>query len=671
MHVPIRLNPHRLAVACLLAGCLHAQSANPLPYFTITDLGVLPGTQASVATGISSNGIVSGYSSTVASGAEAISGTGFLHSSGTMTPLQDGSNAFTVPIGVNASGQAVGLTGNYSSRQMTPFLFQSGQFQIPANLPNDPSGNSITLLTGINDSGTIVGNVVPQHSGGASMQPFFWSNGTATNLPFAFATAINASGSISGWSGTIADQNLTALIWSNAQKSGAQILTLSGASVGCGAPGTSSCSFQAVSLSNAGQAMTNVYYGSTYASSGFFVFPFTGGQASGGGGLGIGVNSNGWTTFMEGEEGGGDFDAAFAPAGISGDMFSEPVTGMEAAIIAWPFSMYFGPGSASGPALTIMQTTPTGGISETGAPLNELVVNGSGWYLSYVAAINDAGQIVGTGFHNGQQRAFLLTPGATAPTGPSIDHIAGGGLSMPPITSITTGGWFSVFGFDFLPLDTALTVPNGVGLSAQDIVAGSLPTNLYQTCVEVNGAKSALDYVSPTQLNVQAPEVTPGTTASVVVVSNCGTANEIATAPLSVSAAALDPEFLYFTQNHSGQNPIAAVNALTGAVVNFSVFMGEVHPGDSLTLFAVGLGATTPAQIPGMIATQAATVNGSVSVSIGDISASVSYAGTSPGSSGLYQINLIVPPGLGSGNQPVSMIVNGTPAPAGGYLTIQ
>ena len=31
-----------------------------------------------------------------------------------------------------------------------------------------------------------------------------------------------------------------------------------------------------------------------------------------------------------------------------------------------------------------------------------------------VAAINDARQMVGTGFHNGQQRAFLRTPGAPA-----------------------------------------------------------------------------------------------------------------------------------------------------------------------------------------------------------------------------------------------------------------
>lgn len=34
----------------------------------------------------------------------------------------------------------------------------------------------------------------------------------------------------------------------------------------------------------------------------------------------------------------------------------------------------------------------------------------AGWTLTTAAAINDIGQIVGTGLHDGQVRAFLLTP---------------------------------------------------------------------------------------------------------------------------------------------------------------------------------------------------------------------------------------------------------------------
>jgi probable HAF family extracellular repeat protein len=44
------------------------------------------------------------------------------------------------------------------------------------------------------------------------------------------------------------------------------------------------------------------------------------------------------------------------------------------------------------------------------ANLNDLIDPTSGWLLTSATGINDAGQIVGVGQHNGQGRAFLLTP---------------------------------------------------------------------------------------------------------------------------------------------------------------------------------------------------------------------------------------------------------------------
>ena len=42
--------------------------------------------------------------------------------------------------------------------------------------------------------------------------------------------------------------------------------------------------------------------------------------------------------------------------------------------------------------------------------LNSFLPPNSGWRLYIATAINDAGQIAGTGVHNGQSRAFLMTP---------------------------------------------------------------------------------------------------------------------------------------------------------------------------------------------------------------------------------------------------------------------
>src|SRR5262249_53716527 len=42
--------------------------------------------------------------------------------------------------------------------------------------------------------------------------------------------------------------------------------------------------------------------------------------------------------------------------------------------------------------------------------LNHRIPRKSGWVLWAAHGINDAGQIVGVGYHGGRQRAFLLTP---------------------------------------------------------------------------------------------------------------------------------------------------------------------------------------------------------------------------------------------------------------------
>lgn len=46
--------------------------------------------------------------------------------------------------------------------------------------------------------------------------------------------------------------------------------------------------------------------------------------------------------------------------------------------------------------------------------LNDLVPAASGWVLEEATGVNDAGQIVGSGTYQGQRRAYLLEPGASA-----------------------------------------------------------------------------------------------------------------------------------------------------------------------------------------------------------------------------------------------------------------
>jgi probable HAF family extracellular repeat protein len=62
---------------------------------------------------------------------------------------------------------------------------------------------------------------------------------------------------------------------------------------------------------------------------------------------------------------------------------------------------------------TIRDNSDHAFISTNGArmqDLNTMIPTGTGWVLQEAAAINDAGQIAGSGTVNGQFHAFLLTP---------------------------------------------------------------------------------------------------------------------------------------------------------------------------------------------------------------------------------------------------------------------
>jgi probable HAF family extracellular repeat protein len=61
----------------------------------------------------------------------------------------------------------------------------------------------------------------------------------------------------------------------------------------------------------------------------------------------------------------------------------------------------------------------SGGVS---TDLNTLIPSGSGWHLEFAEAINDNGYITGTGYLNGQHRAFVLTPAMSEPNLPYPPH---------------------------------------------------------------------------------------------------------------------------------------------------------------------------------------------------------------------------------------------------------
>ena len=251
---------------------------------------------------------------------------------------------------------------------------------------------------------------------------------------------------------------------------------------------------------------------------------------------------------------------------------------------------------------------------------------------------------------------------AASPTAPVIapGGVASAGLSVPAVLALAPNGIASIFGQRFAPDGTARQV------SGDDLIGGRLPVNLAGVCVLVGSQRAPVLNVYPNQLNIQVPAIAPGA-ATLQVISNCDLPNQETSNAIPVTIQIASPEFFYFQQNANGHNPIAAINAVTGAFVNGT----PAKSGDVLTLFATGFGATTPAFSAGELPNVAAPIAGDVSVTFGGIplsAADILYAGASQ-IAGVYQLSIRVPAGV-SGDAAVVVTISGKSSPAGGFITV-
>jgi uncharacterized protein (TIGR03437 family) len=79
--------------------------------------------------------------------------------------------------------------------------------------------------------------------------------------------------------------------------------------------------------------------------------------------------------------------------------------------------------------------------------------------------------------------------------------------------------------------------------------------------------------------------------------------------------------------------------------------------GEVVELYGVGFGPTDPLVISGHAFSGAVPTDGPVNVTVGGVAASVQFSGLV--SAGLYQLNVVVPNGTGSGDQLVRATVGG------------
>ena len=273
---------------------------------------------------------------------------------------------------------------------------------------------------------------------------------------------------------------------------------------------------------------------------------------------------------------------------------------------------------------------------------------------------------------------------ATIETGPGGPEITPGGIVLgtgtPVVEAISPNSIFTIFGQEFAPPGTFVIRPE-----VDD--EGRVSTTLAGSCVEINGERSPLFAVLPTQINGQASDRLEPGQGSVVVIRNCGTTEEQRSPASPVVIAAETPAFFNFVNTLEGRNPIATLH---GGGPDFvgepglipGVTFTPARPNEFISLFGTGFGETSPALEAGDIPSQALPpeLNGqarlveAVNVSIGGIEVppgDVFYAGDAPCCAGLYQLVVPVPGDAPAGDLAVTVEVNGVSTPEGPFVTVR
>lgn len=199
---------------------------------------------------------------------------------------------------------------------------------------------------------------------------------------------------------------------------------------------------------------------------------------------------------------------------------------------------------------------------------------------------------------------------------------------------------------------------------------GDFPTSLGNVSVTINGKPAYLWFVGPTQINLQAPDDTATGIVSVVVNTPNGS---------PASTVVLDhygPSFSLFDAKYAAAIvPLSGSTGNSGAGYDYIGPVGRmtfptrpVKAGETLVLYGVGFGPTTPAVPAGQVFSGAAASVTKPVVTIGGTPATVSFAGIVQ--AGLYQINIVVP-SAGTGDKLLQATVGGMSTPANVYVTLQ
>jgi len=221
-------------------------------------------------------------------------------------------------------------------------------------------------------------------------------------------------------------------------------------------------------------------------------------------------------------------------------------------------------------------------------------------------------------------------------------------LLKPVAPTITASGLVNAASFKSQVSPGALATifgSNFVGTGLSGVASLPLPASLGGVSVSVNGKPGPVLYVNTDQINFQIPwETAPGPATLTV------SSNGMKTSTVNVTVEAAAPGLFFYGSHAIVQNSDFSLNSSGN----------PAKVGDTILAYLTGAGAVSPKVADGAPAGSSplSKVTSSVSATIGSQTAQVSFAGLAPGFVGLWQVNIIVPPGA-TGDVPLVVSVGG------------
>jgi uncharacterized protein (TIGR03118 family) len=280
----------------------------------------------------------------------------------------------------------------------------------------------------------------------------------------------------------------------------------------------------------------------------------------------------------------------------------------------------------------------------------------------------------GSGARNQDPGTLYFTAGIGG--GPNNDPIEKHGL-LGSIQAVPT---FAVSGVQsaasLLPGPVAanewVTI-KGSGLSATtgvwQVSGATLPTQVNNVGVTVNGEAAPVSFVSSTQINFLVPTDIQSAGNAQIQVTN----NGLAGPALSVPLTAVAPSFFtiganattgakYVAATHADGSLIGPTGLITGATTT------PAKSGETIVIYGAGFGPASQAIPNGQIISTPLRLPVAPTIVIDGLAANVAFAGiTGPG---LYQFNVVVPQGVAAGDDFIVGLLGNTETQTNAFITI-